>query len=135
MQHPYEGKAMAPPKKYEKIDFTPPQGVQSAAERGLEQRRKYGRGGLTTAEAGKQGIGSGVARAATLAAGKDISPETAKRMKAFFDRHGNAPQAKPADGGPSARAIAINLWGGRAGEAWSSKLVRQMEAADKKGKK
>lgn len=126
---------MAPPKKYEKIDFTPPQGVQSAAERGLEQRRKYGRGGLTTAEAGKQGIGSGVARAATLAAGKDISPETAKRMKAFFDRHGNAPQAKPADGGPSARAIAINLWGGRAGEAWSSKLVRQMEAADKKGKK
>jgi hypothetical protein len=135
MQHPFEGKAMAPPKKYEKIDFTPPQGVQSAAERGLEQRRKYGRGGLTTAEAGKQGIGSGVARAATLAAGKDISPETAKRMKAFFDRHGNAPQAKPADGGPSARAIAINLWGGRAGEAWSGKLVRQMEAADKKGKK
>jgi len=135
MQHPYEGKAMAPPKKYEKIDFTPPQGVQSAAERGLEQRRKYGRGGLTTAEAGKQGIGSGVARAATLAAGKDISPETAKRMKAFFDRHGNAPQAKPADGGPSARAIAINLWGRRAGEAWSGKLVRQMEAADKKGKK
>jgi hypothetical protein len=56
-------------------------------------------------------------------------------MKAFFDRHGNAPQAKPADGGPSARAIAINLWGGRAGEAWSGKLVRQMEAADKKGKK
>jgi hypothetical protein len=135
MQHPFEGKAMAPPKKYEKIDFTPPQGVQSAAERGLEQRRKYGRGGLTTAEAGKQGIGSGVARAATLAAGKDISPETAKRMKAFFDRHGNAPQAKPADGGPSARAIAINLWGGRAGEAWSGKLVRQMKAADKKGKK
>lgn len=126
---------MAPPKKYEKIDFTPPQGVQSAAERGLEQRRKYGRGGLTTAEAGKQGIGSGVARAATLAAGKDISPETAKRMKAFFDRHGDAPQAKPADGGPSARAIAINLWGGRAGEAWSGKLVRQMKAADEKAKK
>ncbi len=126
---------MAPPKKYEKIDFTPPQGVQSAAERGLEQRRKYGRGGLTTAEAGKQGIGSGVARAATLAAGKDISPETAKRMKAFFDRHGDAPQAKPSDGGPSARAIAINLWGGRAGEAWSGKLVRQMKAADEKAKK
>jgi hypothetical protein len=135
MQHPFEGKAMAPPKKYEKIDFTPPQGVQSAAERGLEQRRKYGRGGLTTAEAGKQGIGSGVARAATLAAGKDISPETAKRMKAFFDRHGDAPQAKPSDGGPSARAIAINLWGGRAGEAWSGKLVRQMKAADDKAKK
>ena len=126
---------MAPPKKYEKIDFTPPQGVQSAAERGLEQRRKYGRGGLTTAEAGKQGIGSGVARAAALAAGKDISPETAKRMKAFFDRHGDAPQAKPSDGGPSARAIAINLWGGRAGEAWSGKLVRQMKAADEKVKK
>ena len=126
---------MAPPKKYEKIDFTPPQGVQSAAERGLEQRRKYGRGGLTTAEAGKQGIGSGVARAAALAAGKDISPETAKRLKAFFDRHGDAPQAKPSDGGPSARAIAINLWGGRAGEAWSGKLVRQMKAADEKVKK
>jgi len=126
---------MAPPKKYEKIDFTPPQGVREAAKRGLEQRRKYGRGGLTTSEAGKQGIGSGVARAATLAAGKDISPETAKRMKAFFDRHGDAPQAKPADGGPSARAIAINLGGGRAGEAWSGKLVRQMKSADEKAKK
>lgn len=126
---------MAPPKKYEKIDFTPPQGVREAAKRGLEQRRKYGRGGLTTSEAGKQGIGSGVARAATLAAGKDISPETAKRMKAFFDRHGDAPQAKPAGGGPSARAIAINLWGGRAGEAWSGKLVRQMKSADEKAKK
>jgi len=123
---------MAPPKKYEKIDFTPPSGVREAAKRGLEQRRKYGRGGLTTAEAGKQGIGSGVARAATLAAGKDVSPETAKRMKAFFDRHG---EAKPADGGPSARQIAINLWGGSAGESWSNKLVRQMESADKKEKK
>jgi hypothetical protein len=126
---------VAPPKKYEKIDFTPPSGVREAAKRGLEQRRKYGRGGLTTSEAGKQGIGSGVARAATLAAGKDVSPETAKRMKAFFDRHGDAPKATPADGGPSARAIALNLWGGSPGESWSNKLVRQMGSADKKEKK
>jgi len=118
--------------KYDHINFTPPEGVRKAAKVGLNQRKKYKRGGMSTSEAGKQGIGSGVARASTLASDSDVSPSTAKRMKAFFDRHGDGKQAKPADGGPSARQVAINLWGGRAGESWANKLVRQMNAADKR---
>ena len=58
---------MAVPKKYEHIDFTPPKGVADAAAKGLELRQKASpsnRGGLTPAEASKQGIGSGVQRAA-----------------------------------------------------------------------
>jgi hypothetical protein len=42
---------------------------------------------LTTQEAGKQGIGSGVARATSLANGEKVSYETIKRMAAFFSRH------------------------------------------------
>ena len=42
--------------------FSPPSSVRAAARRGLELRKKHGKGGLTTQEAGKQGIGSGVAR-------------------------------------------------------------------------
>jgi hypothetical protein len=120
------------PKKYEHIDFTPPKDVQATAKRGLEQRRETGKGGLTTKQAGSQGIGSGVARAATLAAGKDVSPETAKRMKAFFDRHGGQPGASTTG---SPRNTALKLWGGAAGERWSNKIVKQMKAADEKAKK
>lgn len=63
--------------------FSPPSSVRAAARRGLELRRKYHKGGLTTQEAGKQGIGSGVARATSLANGENVSYETIKRMAAF----------------------------------------------------
>lgn len=53
--------------------FSPPSSVRAAARRGLELRKKHGKGGLTTQEAGKQGIGSGVARAGDLAGGGGIS--------------------------------------------------------------
>jgi len=80
--------------------FVPPQAVRAAAKRGLELRRKYGRGGLPTREAGQQGIGSGVARASTLASGKGVSLETVKRMKAFFARHQGNKASKTDDGKP-----------------------------------
>jgi len=57
--------------------------VRAAARRGLELRKKHGKGGLTTQEAGKQGIGSGVARATSLANGEKVSYATVKRMAAF----------------------------------------------------
>jgi len=43
--------------------------MRNNAKRGLELRKKYGRGGLSTQEAGKQGIGSGVARASDIVSG------------------------------------------------------------------
>lgn len=104
------------------IDFTPPKGVREEAKRGLQWRREFNRGGTAV----------GVVRARDLSNGKSISPETAKRMKAYFDRHevdkkgeGFSPGEK---GFPSAGRIAWALWGGDAGQAWANKLVRQIEA-------
>ena len=89
--------------KYDHIDFTPPAGVREEAQRGLDWRSEYGRGGTAV----------GVARARDLSNGTNISPETAKRMKAYFDRHEIDKQGKGyspgEDGFPSAGRIAWAL--------------------------
>lgn len=109
---------------YEDIDFTPPEGVREEATRGLEWRREYGRGGTEV----------GVARARDLSNGTDISPDTARRMKAYFDRHEVDKQGEgwspSQDGFPSAGRIAWALWGGDPGRSWAEKLVRRMNAED-----
>lgn len=116
--------------KYDRIDFKPPKGVREAAERGLRMRReapKSKRGGLTTSEAGKQGIGSGVARATQLSKGGNVSPRVVRQMAGFFARH---EKNKGTDRG----RIAWLLWGGDAGRSWANKVVRQMDAADERAK-
>lgn len=116
--------ASEPQAKYESIDFSPPQGVREEAKRGLEWRKEHNRGGTAV----------GVARARDLSNGKSISPETARRMKAYFDRHEVDKQGEgfspSEDGFPSAGRIAWALWGGDPGQAWANKLVRQMNAED-----
>jgi hypothetical protein len=103
----------------------PPQGVQEAAKRGLEMRRKYGRGGTAV----------GVARARDLSNGRAVSDETVKRMKAYFDRHQPDQKAKGFNYGekgyPSAGLVAHLLWGGDAGYSWAKKLVRSMNSEKK----
>ena len=103
--------------------FAPPQAVRSAARRGLELRRKHGKGGLTTAEAGKQGIGSGVARATSLANGMKVSEATLRRMVAFFSRH----EKNKSGGENDAGYIAWMLWGGDAGRAWANRTLKMIE--------
>lgn len=109
---------------YEDIDFTPPAGVRTEAQRGLDWRREHGRGGTEV----------GIARARDLSNGKTISPDTAKRMKAYFDRHEIDKQGQgwgpSEDGFPSNGRIAWALWGGDPGRAWANKLNRQMDAQD-----
>lgn len=127
-------KKTASPKKYDHIDFTPPKSVASEAAKGLEYRKKnHGHGGLSSGEASKEGIGSGVQRAVDLKNRKELSPDTVKRMKAFFDRH---EKNKDLDAGEKAwesrGRIAWLLWGGDAGRSWAEKVCRQMEAADDK---
>jgi hypothetical protein len=108
--------------------FSPPSSVRAAARRGLELRKKYGKGGLTTQEAGKQGIGSGVARATSLANGDKVSYETIKRMAAFFSRH-----AKNKSGGEDdAGFISHSLWGGDAGRSWASRIIKMVESRQSK---
>ena len=108
--------------------FSPPSSVRAAARRGLELRKKYGKGGLTTQEAGKEGIGSGVARATSLANGDKVSYETIKRMAAFFSRH-----AKNKSGGEDdAGRISWGLWGGDAGERWARSIIKRVEEQKEK---
>ena len=125
--------------KYDHIDFKPPEGVAKAAARGLELRKKAPKskkGGLSVKQAAKAGIGSGVQRAVNLKNRDKMSPKTVKRMKAFFDRH---QKSKEIDAGKTAAEDkgyqAWLLWGGDAGYSWAKKIVRQMDAADKKAKK
>jgi len=78
---------------------------------------------LTTQEAGKQGIGSGVARATSLANGENVSYETIKRMAAFFSRHEKNKSGEEDDAGK----IAWDLWGGDAGRAWANRIIKMVE--------
>lgn len=108
--------------KYESIDFTPPKGVREAAKRGLEVR-------ASRPPSQRGGTAVGVARARDLSNGKSISPETARRMKAYFDRHEVDKKGETWDEQGKGWQ-AWHLWGGDAGQAWANKLVRQMNAED-----
>lgn len=125
--------------KYDHINFKPPESVANAAERGLSARRKAPKsqkGGLSPQEAKKQGIGSGVTRAVNLKNRNKLSPGTIKRMKAFFSRHEkNKKIDKGKTRGSDKGYQAWLLWGGDPGKSWANKVVRQMEAADRKSKK
>lgn len=122
----YASESESRAKKYAHIDFTPPAGARAEAKRALAWRKEFGRGGTPV----------GIARARDLSNGVNISPSTARRMKAFFDRHQSDRSAegwRPGEKGyPSNGRIAHGLWGGDSGYAWSRKLVSQMNAADER---
>ena len=126
-------------KKYEHINFQPPVSVAKAAEKGLKYREMAGgKGGLTVEQAKAEGIGSGVQRAVNLKNRDTLSPDTVKRMKAFFDRHqkNKAIDPKHKDEPWKDRGyVAWLIWGGDPGYAWARKVVTQMEKADRMGKK
>jgi len=110
--------------KYDGIDFTPPQGAQDAAKRALDVRetKPPSQRGMTPV---------GIARARDLINGVKMSPDTIRRMKAFFDRH--EVDKKGATFGEQGKGWqAWNGWGGDAGYSWARKVVGQMEARDKK---
>ena len=128
--HPQKSKAkkkselLAVPKKYDHIDFTPPKGVSEAARRALEVRadKPESQRGMTDV---------GLARARDLMNGETLSPETVRRMLAYFTRHEVDKQGKTWDEKGKGWQ-AWNGWGGDAGFSWSRKTVKQMNAADKK---
>jgi len=114
--------------RYDHIDFTPPAGVRKEAQKGLDWRSEFGRGGTAV----------GIARARDLSNGTNISPDTARRMKAYFDRHEVDKKGKGwspgEDGFPSNGRIAWALWGSDPGYAWARKLVEQLNAADEENR-
>lgn len=125
--------------KYTHINFKPPKSVADAAKKGLEYREKAGgKGGLTVEQAKAEGVGSGVQRAVNLKNRDELSPDTVKRMKAFFDRHqkNKAIDPKYKDEPWKDRGyVAWMIWGGDPGYTWAKKIVEQMEKADKTSKK
>lgn len=108
--------------KYDGIDFTPPEGAREAAKRALDVREKK--------PASQRGMTPvGIARARDLMNGVKFSPDTVRRMKAFFDRH--EVDKKGATWDEQGKGWqAWNGWGGDAGYAWARKVVRQMNSRD-----
>jgi hypothetical protein len=110
--------------KYDGIDFIPPQGARDAAKRALDVRE-----GKPASQRGMTPVG--IARARDLINGVKMSPDTARRMKAFFDRHEVDKKGSTWDEQGKGWQ-AWNGWGGDDGYAWARKVVGQMEARDKK---
>lgn len=119
-------------KRYEKINFKPPKEVQKEARKGLELRKKFKRGGLSSIIAGKLGIGSGIIRASNLSRGMKMSPRTIKRMVNYFNRHqGDKKMGWNNPSKPTNGYIAWLLWGGNSGRTWANKILKQIKKADK----
>jgi HK97 family phage major capsid protein len=106
------------------INTSPSDGMVDEAERGLDWREEYGRGGTAV----------GVARARDIINGRDLSINTVKRMYSFFARHEVDKQAEgfsPGEEGyPSAGRIAWALWGGDPGFSWSKRIVKRLDSLD-----
>ena len=115
---------LAIPAKYSHIDFKPPKGAQQAAKRALEVR--------ATKPPSQRGMtATGIARARDLANGKTLSPDTVKRMLAYFTRH--EIDKKGSTWNMQGKGWqAWQGWGGDAGYSWARKIVKQMKTADEK---
>jgi hypothetical protein len=96
----------------ESLDLKPTESMANNAKRGLELRRKFGRGGTAV----------GVARARDLSNRIELSPDTVLRMYSFFSRHEVDKQGKDWDNAerPSNGKIAWLLWGGDSGYSWAT---------------
>ena len=108
-------------KALDDLDFTPTDGMKAEAQRGLDWRKEFNRGGTAV----------GVARANQLVNKERLSPSTVMRMYSFFSRHEVDKQGQGFDRGtegyPSAGRIAWALWGGDAGFSWSKVKSEQIK--------
>jgi HK97 family phage prohead protease len=108
------------------INLTPTSGMVKEAQRGLDWRKEFGRGGTDV----------GISRARDIVNGKDMSVKTVKRMYSFFSRHEVDKKGKGfkrgSEGYPSNGRIAWALWGGDAGFSWSTKKRNQIKKEEEK---
>ena len=101
--------------------YAPTAAMKEEAQRGLDWRAEFNRGGTEV----------GVARARDIINGRDLSLDTVKRMRSYFARHEVDKQGQgwspDEDGYPSAGRIAWALWGGDPGRTWADNIVEQNE--------
>ena len=104
----------------------PTEGMKVEAQKGLDWREEFGRGGTRV----------GAVRARQIVAGENLSDDTIKRMYSFFSRHEVDKQAEGFNAGeegyPSNGRIAWALWGGDAGYKWSETKVNQMKKEEER---
>jgi hypothetical protein len=103
------------------LDLKPTAAMAEEAQRGLDWRNEFGRGGTAV----------GVARARDLSNRAMLSPETVLRMNSYFARHAVDSRGegyRPGENGfPSAGRIAWALWGGDPGESWARVRAGQIQ--------
>jgi len=101
--------------------YMPTEAMQEEAQRGLDWRAEFGRGGTAV----------GVARARDITNGRNLPFDTVVRMRSYFARHEVDKQGQgfnpSEDGFPSAGRIAWALWGGDAGKRWADNIVENAE--------
>jgi HK97 family phage prohead protease len=106
---------------------TPNEAMRKEAQRGLDWRSEYGRGGTEV----------GIARARDISNGENLSMLTVRRMVSYFARHEVDKEAegfRPGeDGYPSNGRIAWALWGGDAGRSWANRQVAEDEGRQMAG--
>jgi HK97 family phage prohead protease len=95
--------------------------MREESQRGLDWRKEFGRGGTEI----------GIARARDISNGKNLPLDTVKRMASYFARHEVDKKGQGfnqgEEGYPSNGRIAWALWGGDAGQTWSTSIVNQTE--------
>jgi HK97 family phage prohead protease len=106
--------------------YSPTSGMKAEAQRGLDWRSEFGRGGTEI----------GIARARDIVNGKNLPFETVQRMVSFFARHEVDKQAEGfsqgEDGYPSNGRIAWALWGGDEGKRWAENISDNAERKENK---
>ena len=97
----------------------PNDAMAAEAQRGLDWRREFGRGGTEV----------GIARARDISNKANLSVDTVRRMSSYFARHEVDKKAEGFNRGekgyPSNGRIAWALWGGDAGRSWASRVLDQ----------
>lgn len=112
----------------QEIRFYPPAESKRIAAEALAVRAslpKSKRGGLTTQEAGRQGVGSGVARARDIIAGKSLD---ARQVKRFYDRFGPRIEAAKKAGKTMATSKVLQddgFWGGEPAKKAAEAAIRK----------
>jgi HK97 family phage portal protein len=103
------------------VNTVPTAAMARNAERGLELRAQYRRGGTII----------GVTRANQLKDRENLSPSTVKRMNSYFARHEVDKEAqgfrRGEEGWPSAGVVAWLLWGGDEGQTWARTKVKELD--------
>lgn len=101
--------------------FSPTSAMKDEAQRGLDWRNEFNRGGTEV----------GVARARDIVNGRALSLDTVKRMASYFARHEVDKQGQgwspDEEGYPSAGRIAWALWGGDPGRRWALAIITESE--------